>query len=370
MPVAIVLPPREHVSGAAVGAVAMTVVDLLRHGRLGSDATIFTGTPELVGAGLHSHPVAISRWRLGTQTGAYARKLAGLIKDGGYGLVEVHNRANLFAMLRKRLPSLPMTLTLHNDPLTIKGLKKAAERKEVLKQASAVICISEFVRQRFLQGIEGIDEVERERVVVISNALEAVTPPSLDDKQNTILFVGRMVSEKGGLLLAQALAKVLPQHPSWRACFIGAARFGNEAPTTPYESEVIEALEPIRAQVDYLNARPHAEVMVAFGRASIAVVPSLCDEAFGRTLLEAMLMGCACITSGRGGLAEVAGDAALILDVNDRHRLEQALEALIHDSGMRRRYQEVALQRSRDQFDIRGSADRLDSLRQRLLESA
>ena len=81
-------------------------------------------------------------------------------------------------------------------------------------------------------------------------------------------------------------------------------------------------------------------------------------------------MGCACITSGRGGLAEVAGDAALILDVNDRHRLEQALEALIHDSGMRRRYQEVALQRSRDQFDIRGSADRLDSLRQRLLESA
>jgi UDP-glucose:(glucosyl)LPS alpha-1,2-glucosyltransferase len=108
---------------------------------------------------------------------------------------------------------------------------------------------------------------------------------------------------------------------------------------------------------------PHEKVMEAFSRAAIAVVPSLWDEPFGRTALEAMAAGCALIATRRGGLAEVVGDAALALDPPDVDHLASAVFALATDDARRADLQRQASERAGRLFDIRNWSARLDALR-------
>ena len=69
-------------------------------------------------------------------------------------------------------------------------------------------------------------------------------------------------------------------------------------------------------------------------------------------------------------LQTVAGEAAWVVDVSDESQLSYALEILMQDAELRRRYQESAMRRAREHFDIQGSVERLDVLRQHVLESA
>ena len=63
-----------------------------------------------------------------------------------------------------------------------------------------------------------------------------------------------------------------------------------------------------------LGYRDHPEVLAAMARAAIVVVPSRWAEPFGLVALEALASGAALICSPRGGLPEVAGDAAVYAD--------------------------------------------------------
>ncbi len=51
-----------------------------------------------------------------------------------------------------------------------------------------------------------------------------------------------------------------------------------------------------------------------YAETKILIVPSLCQEAFGRVVVESMINKIPCIVSNRGGLPEVVGDAALIVE--------------------------------------------------------
>ena len=119
--------------------------------------------------------------------------------------------------------------------------------------------------------------------------------------------MGRCVPEKGILETAQALAAVLPDQPEWRAQFILSA-----VESSPdYYAKVLSELEPFKSRIAVRMQRPYKEIIAAFEKAAIAVVPSICRESFGRTALEAHAGGAALISSGAGALREVSGDHAL-----------------------------------------------------------
>jgi glycosyltransferase involved in cell wall biosynthesis len=67
-----------------------------------------------------------------------------------------------------------------------------------------------------------------------------------------------------------------------------------------------------------------------YARAGVVVVPSL-YEGFGLPVLEAMARGVPVVASNRSSLPEVAGDAALLVDPEDRGALRVAIERAVHD---------------------------------------
>ncbi|MBU2503317.1 glycosyltransferase family 4 protein [bacterium] len=73
--------------------------------------------------------------------------------------------------------------------------------------------------------------------------------------------------------------------------------------------------------------------------------PSL-HEGFGFPILEAMAAGCPVLTSARGAMLEVGGDAVLAVDPDSRADLTAAILLLATDSGLCRRLSERGLARA------------------------
>ena len=68
--------------------------------------------------------------------------------------------------------------------------------------------------------------------------------------------------------------------------------------------------------------------------AAALVFPSL-DEGFGMPVLEAMEAGLPVVTSNRSGTAEVAGDAAVLVDPADVGAIRSGIERILGDTGLR-----------------------------------
>ena len=58
------------------------------------------------------------------------------------------------------------------------------------------------------------------------------------------------------------------------------------------------------------------------------MLPSL-YESFGTPILEAMSSGCPVVTSGRYGTAEIAGDAAVLVDPEDVDSIADGREKVV-----------------------------------------
>ncbi len=348
------LPPREGFGPEAVGAIGLLVhrlaaADDLVVGQAGTRA-VFAGRRFVAAAEPWWPPV-----------GRVERYMAGVVKTLRRlrpDVVEVHNRANLALAVKRALPEARVALFLHNDPLGMRGARLARERTALLR-ALRVVCVSEYLAGRFLEGVAA----GAVRPAVLPNALAPGELPvalGAGARERTILFVGRVVADKGADAFVRACGAVLPLLPGWRAVMIGADRFWAGSAVTAFERALAPAVAA--AGVERLGYLPHDAVLAAMARAAIVVVPSRWAEPFGLTALEAMASGAALICSDRGGLPEVAGEAAVYAGPDEDGALEAAILRVAGDVALRERMVRAGAARAR-LFDAGLARERLAGLR-------
>lgn len=357
--VAIILPPREGFGPGRSGAIGLLVRRLA--GTPGFSSLVIGGKQDgLPFSGVDFRPVAASIWTLGSTNIRYAAAVADLLKQQPPALIEVHNRPEIALALAARLPASKVVAFLHNDPHGMRGTATPVDRAQLLRRLAGVVTPSAYLRQRLLEGVGAPDKDP----AVLPNCLDLAELPPPRRRERLILFAGRVVADKAPDAFVSACAAALPHLPGWGAQIIGADRFRFDSPDTGFVQMIRAAAEG--ANVRMLGYRDHPEVLIAMSRAAIVVVPSRWPEPFGLVALEAMASGAALICSPRGGLPEVAGDAAVYANPDNPAEIAAAIRVLATNEGRRAALAEAGRHRAQH-FDVPLIAARLAALRRGIL---
>ena len=125
--VAVVLPPREGFGPGRTGAIGLLARRLTRTPGF---RTIVIGGPQegplFPDIGFRAVAPAIL-WP-GSTNIRFAVSVAGVLRKLKPALVEVHNRPELALALARRLPAIPVTPILNNDPQDMRQTKTPADR--------------------------------------------------------------------------------------------------------------------------------------------------------------------------------------------------------------------------------------------------
>lgn len=134
-------------------------------------------------------------------------------------------------------------------------------------------------------------------------------------RNHDLLFVGRLVSDKGADLLLQALARL----PGRRLTITGD---GPEASALVWRAEEWKVAD----RVTFTGPKRGEELARLMNAHRILVVPSRWAEPFGIVALEGAASGCTVVASDGGGLPEAVGPCGGVFASGDAAALAQALE--------------------------------------------
>jgi spore coat protein SA len=172
-------------------------------------------------------------------------------------------------------------------------------------------------------------------------------PEEARDGVPTVLFVGRLVPEKGVHVLAKAMEILLRRGVALQAVVLGGADFGDGS-ATAYMLE-LQRVAPPNLRFDGYCAGP--ALGERFRRADIFCIPSVWQEALGLVVVEAMASGLPVVASRSGGIPELlAGGGGVLVDRGSAEQLADALEMLASDAVRRREMARAAYASFRESF--------------------
>jgi len=124
-----------------------------------------------------------------------------------------------------------------------------------------------------------------------------------------VLFVGRMVVQKGPDILVRTMPSVLRHYPNAKFVFVGDGHMKDEVAALAHQLRVAHALR-------LLGARNGAELVNLFKACNVVAVPSR-NEPFGIVILEGWSAQKPVVSTKRGGPAEFVWHGVNGLQVDD-----------------------------------------------------
>lgn len=154
-------------------------------------------------------------------------------------------------------------------------------------------------------------------------------------RNKELVFVGRLVSDKGVDVLIDALA-VLAR----RGRRVGLTVIGDGPELPALRQRAVDA--GVAEQVEFAGRRVGPDLVDALNLHCVLVVPSVWQEPFGVVALEAMACGCVPLVSRSGGLPDAVGAAGATFPLGDRAALADAIDLLLGDATLTGRLRDAA----------------------------
>ena len=358
MKINILLPYKEKFDENKASSVSITVKNNLSYTKYIDDVRIYGQSVENPIFKNNFIGLRYSIFSLQSKNKFLAHEMLNLIKKDHdkKQIIEVHNRPYIINQISKQ-NKFPTSLFLHNDPQTMKGSKSIKDRENILRKCVAVFCVSEFIKNKFIEGISR----NVHKVHVLYNGVENKLK-KFPKKEKEILFVGRLVPEKGVDLYVNVIKSIISNYPDWNFGLIGSSRLGDNENNNSFAKKVLDQFNSVGSQAKFYGYKEKNFVDEKMKSASIIIIPSLWEEPFGLVAAEAMSNGIAIIASRSGGIPEIVGKNAILIDQIDYAKLKSALVELIENKRKRILFQK----KSWDNFkhSSEKSSKKLDKYRQ------
>lgn len=221
-----------------------------------------------------------------------------------------------------------------------------------VRNARLLVCVSEHTRAELLRRYA----LDPDRCVVVHNSLDpgfadgvaAVAPVAPAGAAPYFLVVGTIEERKNVLRLAEAFARCREAGLSARMVVAGQNGHGAEAFLRRIQAP------DLMGAVDVVGGVGDQELHRLYQGAMGLLFPSL-EEGFGLPILEAMQMGTPVLTSAISATAEVAGDAALLVDPTDADSIREGIMRLGQNPDLREELSRRGLSRVQ-RFDAQTQA--------------
>lgn len=250
------------------------------------------------------------------------------IRKQNYDCIILENRPS-YSLKLKEITHAKLVYHLHNEKLT----KLTPSYQVIYDAASLVICVSDFI-SKSVKAIIPYDT----KCITVHNGIDLnafvikfshITRQDvgLNNQDFVIIYSGRINAEKGIKELTQAMNK-LADYPQIKLLVIGSSFFGNTTGNDDFTQKLQESIKDIQDKIQFTGYIPYQKVPSYLKLADLAVVPSMWDEAFGLTVLEAMAAGLPLITTRSGGIPEICEDVACI--IKRENIIEDLAEAIVN----------------------------------------
>jgi teichuronic acid biosynthesis glycosyltransferase TuaC len=261
------------------------------------------------------------------------------------------------AWLLSRELGIPFVVTVHGlDAFSIRQVTGFAGKlcahvsQSVYSAARSVICVSERVRARVLEGVPNLAHT-----TVVYNGVDPAmfTPADAQLEDAVILSVGNLIPIKGHALLLRAVAAIKSRFPR-----LAVELIGDGPERSHLEKLAVEC--GISRDVRFLGRKNRVQVADAMRRATIFALPSR-YEALGCVYLEAMSSGKPAIGCRGQGIEEVIEDGVngCLINADDLAGLTDTLAELLQDAERRQKIGTAARQTITQGFTHARQADRL-----------
>lgn len=231
----------------------------------------------------------------------YSQRILNIAKDfpiTDNSVIVVHNSMKLYRQIRERAPQTKIVLHMHNafEP---KGLNPDIK----------MIVPSQFLKNYYQAYLPDAD------IVIVDNGIDLDAYQSdcssqlrselnLSTRDKIIFYAGRIVPDKGVLLLLKAFEKLVEEKSDLRLVVVGDHMEVSKSDKGAYQQEVRDVAARMQNKCLMLGSIPPEKMHLYYPLADLVVIPSQFKEPFCMVAIEAMGAGKPVLVSTRGGMVE------------------------------------------------------------------
>lgn len=254
--------------------------------------------------------------------------LTSTIRAGNYDLLH----ATYFDPYFAKLTSKPKVITVHDLTFDIfpqyfkkYDFARHSNKQKCLNAADAIIAVSENTKK----DIVNYYHIPEEKIHVVYHGVNVLDKSSVEIgnmPEKFILFVGNRSGYKNFIFFIQSISSLLIQEKDLNLVCIGGGQFSE------HEKNIFKS-SGISAQLKFVSFSEE-RLQWLYANALLFVFPSL-YEGFGMPILEAFSNNCPVAVSNRSCFPEIAGDAALYFEPDNKDSILNILSSLVYDSSIR-----------------------------------
>ena len=266
----------------------------------------------------------------------------------------------------KRFFGVPLVVTAHGSDLSsFDGALGTRLKRFVLSKAEASSANSQYTSQQIQSLMPQVPTavipmgVDLRRFCLVK---DETIRRELEIQGEFLLFVGRLVEEKGPLHILKAMPRILEVFPKAALVLVGGG-------TQRAKLEQATRELGITGSVRFVGRLPHQRLSRYYSAADVFVGPSLV-EGLGIVFLEAAASGLAIVGSRVGGVSDILIDGVTGIEVEpaNSEQLATAIIRVLSDSDLRTSLAKAARRHVEEHFTWKQIALRFDALLRETLQ--